>query len=212
MSKLLIATRNKGKLLELKKFLSDLPLKILSLSDLKIKGEIEETGKSYRENSQQKAVFYAKLSTLPTIADDGGIEIDFLDGGPGVKSRRFFGNGEKDATDKEIIQKVTALIEKIPENKRGAKFKTVISFALPASPQGGPSGRVFSRTGEVKGVLKKSFLKLLPGYPYRSFFYLPKIKKYYHESELSKKEEKLYNHRYKAIKQLKKIITREFKI
>lgn len=201
MNKLLIATGNPGKFKELSGFLSDLSLNFVSLSDLNIKEEFEENGTTYRENSQKKATFYAQLSRLPTIADDGGIEIDFLGGGPGVRSRRFFGNKGKDATDEEIIQKLTALLEKIPENKRGAKFKTVVTFAL-------PGGKAFSATGEVKGILKKSSLKPLPGYPYRSFFYLPKIKKYYHEDELTEEEEKVYNHRYKAIRELKPIIVK----
>ncbi len=215
LKKILIATGNIGKFKELSSFLFGLPLKIVSLSDLEIEEEIEETGKTYRENSQKKATFYATLSGLPTIADDGGIEIDFLGGAPGVRSRRFFGNGEKDATDEEIIQKVTTLLEKIPEDKRGAKFKTVVTLALPASlsaspqgEQGGSNGKVFSATGQVKGILKKSSLKPLQGYPYRSFFYLPKIKKYYHEDELTDSEEKVYNHRYKAIQKLKLIIVK----
>lgn len=202
MKKLLIATKNAGKLQELKSFLSDLPLELISLSELNITEDFEEKGKTYKENSQKKALFYAKLSSLPTIADDGGIEIDALDGAPGVKSRRFFGKNEKVATDEEIIQKVQELIKKIPENKRGAKFKTVVTFAL-------PDDKFFSSTGEVRGILKEPYLKLLKGYPYRSFFYLPKIKKYYHEDELTQEEQKLYNHRYKAITKLKSIIRKE---
>lgn len=199
MYKLLIATKNEGKLQELKSFLSDLPLELISLSDLNIAKDFEEKGKTYKENSKNKALFYAKLSNIAVIADDGGIEIDALDGAPGVKSRRFFGKNGKEATDEQIMQRVQELIKKIPENKRGAKFKTVITFAL-------PDGRFFSSTGEVRGILKEPYLKLLKGYPYRSFFYLPKIKKYYHEDELSEKEQKLYNHRYKAISKLKPII------
>lgn len=208
MRKLLIATRNEGKLAELTNFLSELPLQIVSLSEIGIRQDFEEEGKTYKENSKNKALFYAKLSNLPTIADDGGIEIDALDGAPGVKSRRFFAprskvslREKKEATDEEIIRGVQELIKKIPENKRGAKFKTVVTFAL-------PDGKFFSSTGEVRGVLKEPYLKLLKGYPYRSFFYLPKIKKYYHENELSEKEQKLYNHRYKAIKRLVPIIKR----
>lgn len=205
MDKLLIATKNEGKLQELKQFLSDLPIDLVSLSDIGITEDFEETGKTYKENSQKKALFYARLSGIPAIADDGGIEIDALDGAPGVKSRRFFGKNGKEATDEEIIREVQKLIKKIPERKRGAKFKTVVAFAL-------PDGRSFSNTGEVRGILKKPYLKLLKGYPYRSFFYLPTIKKYYHEDELSEKEQKLYNHRYKAIRKLRPIIKRELRI
>ena len=70
-----------------------------------------------------------------------------------------------------------------------------------------PNGKVLSVSGSIAGVIaRKPYLKILKGYPYRSFFYLPKLKKYYHEKELTEKEQKLYNHRYKAIQKLKPII------
>lgn len=199
MNKLLIATRNPGKLQELSGFLSDLPLVIVSLQDLGILQDVDETGKTYKENSVKKAIFYAKKSGLPTIADDGGIEIDALHGGPGILSRRFFGKDGQEATDQEIIDAMHKVVKKLPENKRGAMFKTVVTLAL-------PSGKSFSVTEKTYGILREPYLKLLKGYPYRSFFYLPEIKKYYHESELSEKEQKLYNHRYKAIVKLKPVI------
>ncbi len=197
MNKLLIATKNPGKLLEITNFLSDLPIKIVSLFDLGIKENVEETGKTYKENSQKKAVFYAKKSNLPAIADDGGLEIDALDGAPGIKSRRWLGY---EASDKVLFNYLANVAKNLPDDNRKAWFKTVISLAL-------PNGQVWSVSGEVKGVIvEKSQVKILKGYPYRSFFYLPKIKKYYHESELSEEEQKLYNHRWKAIKKLKPTI------
>ena len=76
-----------------------------------------------------------------------------------------------------------------------------------------PNGKVWSVTGEIEGIIaKKPYLKLLKGYPYRSFFYLPKLKKYYHEKELSIDEQKLYNHRYIAISRLKPIIAKVLRI
>ncbi|MBI2036508.1 hypothetical protein HYT17_02670 [Candidatus Microgenomates bacterium] len=199
MQTLLIATRNSGKLLEITNFLSDLPIKTVSLADLDVTQDVEETGKTYRENSVKKAKFYAKLSGLPTIADDGGIEIDGLNGAPGVRSRRFFGKNGKEATDEEIMAAMKKLVSKLSLNKQDATFKVVITLAL-------PKGETFSVKGEVKGVLKDPHVRLLSGYPYRSFFYLPKIKKYYHEDQLSPEEQRLYNHRYKAIKKLKPTI------
>src|SRR3989344_2166827 len=161
MKKLLVATTNPGKLKEISNFLSDLPLKIISLSGIGITDRVEEVGKNYEENSQLKALFYSKKSGLPTIADDGGIEISALDGAPGVNSKRWL-------------------------------------------------GKVWSVSGEVEGIIaRKPYLKLLKGYPYRSFFYLPKIKKYYHEDQLDAEEEKEYNHRYKAIQKLIPIISQE---
>lgn len=202
MKKLLIATRNPGKFLEISKFLSDLPLKIVSLKDLNITDDIEETGKTYEENSLKKAVYYAQKSGLPTIADDGGIEIDGLNGAPGVRSRRYFGKDGKEASDQEIIEAMKKLIKRLPQDKLGATFYVVITLAL-------PNGKTFSVEDEVRGVLKDPHLKLLHGYPYRSFFFLPELNKYYHESELSQAEQKLYNHRWKAINKLKPIIIRE---
>ncbi len=205
MRRLLIATRNRAKFREISDFISDLPLKLVSLSDLGIKENVEETEKTYKENSKKKALFYAQKSGLPTIADDGGIEIDVLDGKPGILSRRYFGKNGKDATDEEIIEAMKKLVKKFSQKKLSAQFKTIVTFALPNGKEA-KLPKVFSQTGIVHGILKKPLLKLMQGYPYRSFFYLPKIKKYYHESDLSKEEEKLYNHRYKAISRLKPII------
>lgn len=202
MRKLLIATRNKGKLKEISNFLSDLKITTVSLSDINSAEEVKEDGNTYEENSKKKAKFFAKLSSLPTIADDGGIEIDALNGGPGIKSRRFFGKNNRESTDEEIIKEMQKLSLSLSKNERGAKFKVVLTLAL-------PDGKTWSVRGEVKGIIKdKPYLKLLHGYPYRSFFYLPKIKKYYHEDELTNEEQKKYNHRYKAINKLKLIIIR----
>lgn len=197
VKKLLIATKNQGKVGEFKEFLKDLPFAIVSLYDLKIKEEIEEDGKTYQENSQKKALFFAKLTNLPVIADDGGVEIAALNGAPGVRSRRWLGF---EATDEELIKHMLKVSKKLPKNNRKAVFRTVVSFAM-------PYGKVWSVEGEVKGIIsEKPLLKILRGYPYRSFFFLPKINKFYHESELSKKEQRLYNHRYKAVQKLLPII------
>ena len=203
MKKLLIATTNSGKLREISDFLSDLPIKIISFADINIKNDVKETGGSYLENSQIKAFFYAKKSNLPTISDDGGIEIEALGGAPGIRSNRWLG---KDSTEQDIINYMIKVAKKLPDNNRKAFFKTVISFAL-------PNGKVWSVIGKVEGIIaKKPYLKILKGYPYRSFFYLPKIKKYYHEDQLTDKEQKEYNHRYKAIEELKPIIKKVLRI
>ena len=200
MKKLLVATTNPGKLKEISNFLSDLPLKIISLSGIGITDRVEEVGKNYKENSQLKALFYSSKSGLPTIADDGGIEISALDGAPGINSKRWLG---KDSTEQDIINHMIKVARELPDDNRQAFFKTVISFAL-------PNGKVWSVSGEVEGIIaRKPYLKLLKGYPYRSFFYLPKIKKYYHEDQLDAGEEKEYNHRYKALQKLKPTIIKE---
>jgi XTP/dITP diphosphohydrolase len=198
MKGLLIATRNPGKLKEISNFLSDLRIKIVSLAEINITEEVEEIGKTYRENSQLKALFFAKKSGLPTIADDGGIEIEVFHGAPGIKSKRWLG---KNSTEQDIINHMIKIAKNLSNRK--AKFKTVISFAL-------PNGKVWSVSGEVEGIIAKNpYLKALKGYPYRSFFYLPKLKKYYHEDQLTFNEQKEYNHRYKAIQKLKPIIIKK---
>ena len=204
MKTLLIATKNQGKLKEISQFLSDLQVKVLlSLSDIGIEDEFEEKGKTYKENSQNKAIFYAAKSGLSTIADDGGIEIDALGGAPGIKSRRWLG---WQASDEELVEHMKKIAKELPKNNRKAYFRTIVSLAL-------PNGKVWSSFGEVEGeISEKPHLKLIKGYPYRSFFYLPKIKKFYHESDLSDKEQKLYNHRYKAIQKLIPIIKKVLSI
>lgn len=195
--RLLIATTNKGKLKELSEFLSDLPIEIVSLSDVGITEDVNETGRTYEDNSRMKALFYAKKSGLAAIADDGGLEIDALGGAPGVKSRRWLGY---EASDEALVNHMIEVSKSLPKNNRRASFVVSISFAL-------PNGRVWSASGKVHGIIaEKPYIKLLKGYPYRSFFYLPKIGRYYHENELSKDEQKMYNHRYKAIQKLKPLM------
>ncbi len=201
--KILLGTKNPGKVNEISKFLKDLEIEIVTLADLGIKEDIEENGKTYKENSQKKALFFSNLTNLPAIGDDGGIEIEALGGAPGMKSRRWLGY---EASDEELIKHLKKVAKNLPKNNRRAKFVDVVSFAL-------PSGQVWSEEGEVEGeIVENPHLKLLEGYPFRNFFYLPNIKKFYHESELDEEEEKIYNHRYKAIAKLKEIIKRELKI
>lgn len=191
---LLIATTNKGKLGEFKEFLSDLPLDLVSLTDVGIDQDFEENGATYAENSEGKARFYAELSGLPALSDDGGIEIDALNGEPGIHSRRWVG---EDSTDEKIVEKMRQVSRDLPDDNRNAAFRTVISIAF-------PSGEIIQEEGVVDGIIaQKPLEKLLQGYPYRSFFFLPEIGKYYHEADLSPEEEKLYNHRYKAVTKLK---------
>ena len=195
--KLLIATTNPGKLREYKEFLADLSVQLVSLKDIGVMEDIEETGKTYKENSQKKALFYAKKSGLPAISDDGGLEIGALGGAPGLKSRRWLGY---EASDEELISHMIKVSKKLPEDNRKATFRLVVSLAI-------PNGKVWSRMGKVEGIIaKKPHMKLLHGYPYRSFFYLPDVQKYYHESELTKDEMKKYNHRYIAVEKLKSTI------
>jgi XTP/dITP diphosphohydrolase len=189
MKRLLIATKNQGKVGEFKEFLKDLPFTVVSLKDLNITEDIEEDGKTYQENSQKKALFFAKLSNLPTIADDGGIEIAALNNEPGVRTRRWLGYH---MSDEEIIKHMLKISK--------ASFKAIVTLAL-------PDGKCWSVSGKVEGEISKTpKAKFMKGYPFRSFFYLPPINKFYYERELSNDEQRLYNHRYKAVQKLLPII------
>lgn len=203
MQKLLIATRNSGKLGELKKLTADLPLEIVSLSDLGVTEEVVEDGKTYKENSQKKALFYSNLTNLPTLADDAGIEIAALNYEPGVKSRRWLGY---EASDEELIEHMMKVSKELPDDDRDAYFTAVISLAL-------PNGKVWSVKGKIKGIIaREPLFEHKKGYPYRSFFYLPQIGKYYHESSLTPEENRQHNHRIIALEKLKPILIKQLSL
>src|SRR5690348_17098200 len=116
MQKLLIATTNKGKVLELGEFLKDLrSLQLVSLKDVGIDADVAEDGTTYDENSRKKALFYSQLSGLPSVADDGGLEIDALGGEPGIKSRRWLGYK---GTDEELLAHLQKVGNELPEKNR----------------------------------------------------------------------------------------------
>lgn len=194
---LLIATTNPEKLADFRRFMANVPIELVSLKDVGITDKVEEDGKTYEENSQKKALFYASKAGLPALGDDSGLEIAALNGAPGVRSRRWLGY---EATDEELFTHLRAVTKDIPDDYRKAFFKTVISLAT-------PDGKVGSVEGSIEGIIaREPHPNLIKGYPYRSFFYLPQIGKYYHKEVLTEKEDFTYNHRYKALIQLKPTI------
>ena len=200
MKKLLIATTNPGKLAEIREFLSDVPLTLLSLSDVGIVDAVEETGITFEENAVLKAKHYAKESDLPTLADDGGLEIDALSGEPGVKSHRWIHKDRED-TDEELIQYTLDRMKDIVDANRGAQLRLVLALVL-------PSGEVFTSEEKVRGIIpRKASEYRRKGFPYRSLLFLPEINKYYNHDELTVAETETYNHRKKALDILKPIIT-----
>lgn len=200
MRKLLIATTNPGKLEEIRYFLKNLPLQLVGFEELGIKEKVREDGKTFEENAKKKAVFYAKISGLPTIADDGGLEIDILGGEPGVKSRRWIGGRE--TSDEKLLMHVLKKLKDVPVKKRDAQLRVVLALAM-------PGGKVFTSEGKVRGIIaKKPIQARTPGYPFRSLLYIPQIGKYYHQDDLTAEENEKYNHRGKALKKLKRIISK----
>jgi XTP/dITP diphosphohydrolase len=123
-SDLVLASANPGKIKELQQMLGGLGFNILPQTQLNIE-DIEETGLSFVENSILKARNAAAHSNLPAIADDSGLEVDFLDGAPGIYSARFAGEGATDATNRD---KLLELMKEAPENQRTARYQTVIVY------------------------------------------------------------------------------------
>ncbi len=201
MKKLLIATTNPGKFAEISSFLSDLSIELIGLKEAGIKDVFEETEKTFEENAILKAEYYAKISGLPTIADDGGFEIDALDGEPGVKSHRWI-HGDREDTDEELIAYTIKRLKGVPLPDRGAQLRAVVAFSL-------FNGETKTATAFTRGVIPLQPSKTrTPGFPFRSLLYLPQISKFYNYDVLSKEENEEYNHRKKALEELKPFLKR----
>jgi XTP/dITP diphosphohydrolase len=128
MLRLLLATNNPGKLHELVPLLGDLPLHIVTPQALGLHLEVEETGTTYAANARLKAVAFAQASGLLTLADDSGLEVDALDGAPGVYSARYAG---EDASDAHRRAKLLHVLRQVPAPRR-ARFRCVIVIVQPA--------------------------------------------------------------------------------
>ena len=121
--KILVATGNNGKLVELKALFADLPVELISLNDLPQKLEVLEDGDTFAQNALKKAEEYYKFTNIPTIADDSGICVDALDGFPGIRSARFIGEGKKPEEYNEALLK---LLE--DKNDRKARYVAALAF------------------------------------------------------------------------------------
>ena len=134
--KLLFATNNQGKLRELRELVADLPgLEVLGLKDLDSPLDIEETGETFADNAALKAREAAAITGYWTLADDSGLEVDALDGRPGVRSARYAGEG---ASDADRIVKLLGELEGVAEVKRTARFRCAVAFAkADAAAEGG---------------------------------------------------------------------------
>lgn len=199
--KLLIATTNPGKFAEIKRFLGDLSLELVGLIDAGITDAVEETGSTFEENAILKATYYMQKSGLPTLADDGGFEIDALDGAPGVKSHRWIHKDQED-TDEELIAYTLEKMRGLPRAKRGAQLRLVLALVL-------PDGRKFTVEEKTRGIVaEKPSDHRTPGFPYRSLLFLPEIGKYYDHDLLTPEETDRFNHRKRALDKLKPILSR----
>ncbi|SFB81852.1 XTP/dITP diphosphatase [Pseudoalteromonas denitrificans] len=190
MNKLVLATGNLGKVKELSDMLGSLNIEVLPQSEFNVP-EVAETGTTFVENAIIKARHAAKITGLPVIADDSGLEVDALNGAPGIYSARFAGN---DANDKDNIIKLLSDLEAVPAEKRTARFWCVLVLMrhaddpTPLICQGFWEGRI---TIEASG---------LNGFGYDPVFYVPE--KGVTSAELDKATKNTLSHRGKALKQL----------
>lgn len=126
MLKLVIATKNSGKVLELKELLADLPFRLSNLSDFPNIVEAEETGETFVENAALKAQSYARQTGILALADDSGLEVAALGGAPGIYSARYAGENVSDETR---IEKLLKEISRTGNNNRAARFVCAIAIA-----------------------------------------------------------------------------------
>jgi XTP/dITP diphosphohydrolase len=146
--RLLIATHSSHKLRELRELLALEETELVSLDDLGIEGDPVEDGETFETNAAIKARFGLRASGIPTLADDSGIEVDALRGGPGVRTRRYAG---EDATDAANNAKLLEALRGLPPERRGARYVCTLALALPADagPRGGV--RVITARGTCRG-------------------------------------------------------------
>ena len=183
--KLLVATGNAGKVLELAELLQGVPFVLVSLRDLGLPTEIEEPADTFEGNAVIKAETYAQMSGLLTMADDSGLEVDALDGAPGVHSRRFAGGGASDADRTALVLRRLA---GTPWERRTARYRCVLALAAPNEPaitcEGVCSGMIdYGPRGEG-------------GFGYDPVFYLPEYGRTV--AELTLEEKNRVSHRARA--------------
>lgn len=190
MKQLLIATHNPAKIEEYRKLLANSGFKLISLSDLGISDEPVEDGKTFKENAEKKARFYFEKSKISTLAEDGGFEIDYLHGEPGVKSRRWPGH---EATDQELIDLTLKKLQGVPEEKRDCRLIVVAAYFNGKDLKFGQ--------GFVTGsILEKADSRIQAGFPFRSLFWSKDFDKLL--LDLTPEEHQLINHRKTALQQL----------
>ncbi|OGQ06105.1 MAG: non-canonical purine NTP pyrophosphatase, RdgB/HAM1 family [Deltaproteobacteria bacterium RBG_19FT_COMBO_46_12] len=190
---LIVATRNRGKIREIREALKGLGIRIYALSDFDGVAEIKEDGKSFTENALKKAWFYSKVFGKLTLADDSGLEVECLKGMPGIYSARYAGER---ASNRENNYKLLKEMEGIPLSKRGARFKCVMALVS-------PDGKEAMTEGSCKGKIGMRE-RGRRGFGYDPLFILPKYGKTM--AQLPLKEKNRISHRGKALRRLRKTI------
>ena len=193
MPKLLLATSNPGKIREYRFLLDGLGYQLTTLAEEGIAKIVTESGNNYEQNARLKAISYAKLSQLTALADDSGLEVDALNGEPGVKSARFAGEA---ATDEEKVSFLLAKLNSVPWERRTACFKCVIVIAS-------PGGRTEVCSGECHGTIALE-AKGENGFGYDPIFFLPEIDKTM--AELPSEMKNQISHRARASQKARQVL------
>ncbi len=191
MQKLLLATNNQGKVREYQSLLEGIPFELVTPAQQGVHLEVPETGSSYEENARLKAVAFANTSRLLTLADDSGLEVDALNGEPGIRSSRYAGEGAGDA---DRVKYLLNKLRDVPQEKRTARFRCVIAIAF-------PDGRVEFCSGTCEGIITFS-PRGEEGFGYDPVFYFPELKKTM--AELSMDVKNRISHRARAAMEARK--------
>jgi XTP/dITP diphosphohydrolase len=198
--KILLATQNLGKVKELEKLLAGEEVEVISLRDIANWEEVEETGKTFAENAALKAKAAAERTGLISLADDSGLEVDALEGAPGVYSARFAGEPKDDERNND---KLLELLDEVLDEKRTARFRCSLVIAV-------PSGEEFLTEGAVEGQILRE-RRGQEGFGYDPLFYLPEFGRTM--AELNMVEKNKISHRgqafQKAIPILKKLMRKQ---
>lgn len=190
--KYIVATNNQHKLKEIKEILGS-KIEIVSLSDLNLSIDVEETGKTFLENSLIKARAVCSLSGLPALADDTGLMVDALNGEPGVYSARYAGIEHNDKANRE---KLLENLKNVEYQNRTASFRTVISIVY-------PDGTYLTEEGEVFGHILTEEVGN-GGFGYDSLFFSDELGKSF--AEASDDEKNSVSHRGRALRKIFKLL------
>lgn len=193
---IILATNNKSKVKEISEMMSGSDITFVSLADAGINVEVEETGTTFEENALLKAREICKLSGKPTISDDSGLEIDALDGAPGVYSSRFMGEDTSyDIKNNALIEK----LENVADPDRTARFRCCMALVL-------PDGREFVTEGAMEGIIARE-PKGINGFGYDPILFIPEYNRT--SAELSSEEKNNISHRGEALRKMIEVIKKE---
>ncbi len=200
MRKLVLASRNKGKISELQEMLAAFSVEVVGVDSFPHAPEVEETGKTFRENAFLKARTIADFTHELTLADDSGLEVDYLNGEPGVYSARYCKPGWN---DKQRYEYLLSKLKDVPENLRKARFRSVVVVYDPIS------GKSEYTEGSVEGVILTE-PKGTNGFGYDPIFYLPEYQKTM--AELLSDQKNAISHRGRAIQKMVPILQKMIQV